>query len=159
LQAVAERYATIWFILADSTGPRSLLDPKDFPEQFPNIRERVPKKRFHIEQTEHVIQLGYFVTDLRTDVRRLVRQSCTVMRKFIERRWFDEYLRHDRFVFTILTFNESKAAEIEAKVRRSFQQQLSRPLQSIGAQPTGAETMKVRVLVVPGLDTLIPEPR
>jgi hypothetical protein len=159
MQAVAERYAAIWFILADSSGARSLLDPKEFPEQFPNIRERVPKKRFHIEQTEEAIQLGYFVIDLRTDVRRLVRQSCAVMRKFIERRWFDEYLRHDRFVFTILTFNESKAAEIDTKVRRSFQQQLTRPLQSIGVQPAGAEASKVRVLVVPGLDTLIPEPR
>ncbi|WDQ17009.1 hypothetical protein [Rhodopirellula sp. P2] len=159
MQAVAERYATTWFISADLAGGRSLLDPKEFPEQFPNIRERLPKKRFHTEQVGQTVRLGYFVTDLRTDVRRLVRQSSTVMRRFLERRWFDDFLRHDRFVFTVLTFNESKAVEIDTKLRLTFQQQLSRPLQSIGLQPAGTESIAVRVLVVPGLDTLIPEPR
>lgn len=158
-KAIAERYALNWFICAHTPNARNLFSPRDFPDEFPNISERLPKKRFYLESAEQTMRLGYFVTDLRTDVRRLVRQSCKVMRNFIDRNWFDDYLRNDRFAFTVLTFNDAKATEIRQKLSESFREQLARPLQSLGIDAANGSITEPQVLVVPGFDTLIPEPR
>jgi hypothetical protein len=154
-KAIVDRYAALWFICAEHSGQRTLFDPRQFPEQFSHIRKRLPRKRFYIEQSsDGTMQLGYFVVDFRTDIRRLVRQCCQVMRSFIEHGWFNDYLVSGRFGFTVLTFNEGKAKEIERLLRIAFRKQLSRPLQTLGVRN---RLLPIQVLVVPGMDSLIPQ--
>ena len=156
--AVASRYATLWFICADQPNGRNRFDPRAFPTQFPNVRGRLPKQNFYIEQSEVSMKLGYFITDMRTDMRRLVRNSCCLMRKFIDNGWFNDYLVTHRFAFNVLTFNAAKAEEIQRKLNQEFAEQLARPLQAIGV-PDGQHAFAAQVVTVPGLDTLIPQPR
>lgn len=104
------------------------------------------------------MKLGYFITDMRTDMRRIVRNSCCLMRKFIENGWFNEYLLTNRFAFNVLTFNSAKAEEIQRKLNQEFADQLTRPLQTIGV-PGDQQVFTAHVVTVPGLDSLIPQPR
>jgi hypothetical protein len=125
-----------------------------FPEQFSHICERLPKKQFFIEQSsDGTMQLGYFLIDFRTDIRRLVRQSCQVMQRFLERGWFNDYLVANRFAFAVLTYDEGKAQEIERTLRSALRHRLSRPLQALGV----LSLPRLAVLVVPGMHSLIPE--
>ena len=153
-KAIAARYATLWFICVDKPRARNLFDPRMFPEQFSHIRERLPKKQFFIEQSPAgTMQLGYFLIDFRTDIRRLARQSCQVMQRFLERGWFNDYLVANRFAFAVLTYDEGKAKEIERTLRTALRRRLSRPLQALGVTTLPS----LGVIVVPGMRSLIPE--
>ena len=153
-KAIAARYAMLWFICVDKPQARNLFDPRMFPEQFSHIRERLPKKQFFIEQSsDGTMQLGYFLIDFRTDIRRLVRQSCQIMQRFLERGWFNDYLVANRFAFAVLTYDEGKAQEIERTLRSALRHRLSRPLQALGV----SALPPLPVLVVPGMHSLIPE--
>ena len=157
-KAIAERYATLWFIGVEKPRARSLFDPREFPEQFSHIRQRLPKKRFFIEQAaDGTMRLGYFVIDLRSDVRRLARQSTVLMRRFIDRGWFNDYLVSSRFEFVVLTYNQDKAMDIARALRSGFRKQLARCLQALGLAVRGDVLVPTQVLVVPGLDPLIPQ--
>ena len=99
------------------------------------------------------MQLGYFLIDFRTDIRRLVREGCRVMQRFVERGWFNDYLVAKRFAFAVLTYDEGKAEEIERTLRAALKYRLSRPLQALGV----LALPPLHVLVVPGMHSLIPE--
>jgi len=100
--------------------------------------------------------LGYFMVDLRSDVRRIVRSSCQKMSGFIAQGMFNGYLAHGRFTFTALTFNEEKGRDLEQSLRVEFARRLAKPLMTIGVSPNRADHLPIQVLLVPGLDTLIP---
>ena len=103
--------------------------------------------------------LGYFLVDLRTDVRRLVRQSWQMLRRFIERGWFTSYLVAGRFVFRVLTYDTDKARELDKLLRTTLRKQLARSLQTLGVRGRADEVIDLQVLVVPGMDLLIPHER
>ena len=103
--------------------------------------------------------VGYFLVDLRTDVRRLVRQSWQMLRRFVERGWFNSYLVTGRFVFRVLTYDAEKARELEKLLRTALVKQLARPLQTLGVRRPADELFDLQVLVVPGMDQLIPHER
>ena len=158
--AVAQRYAILWFIGVDRPGARRLLDPRQFPQQFGSLHQRLPKKRFFLEESATgSMCVGYFLIDLRTDVRRLVRQSWQLLRRFVERGWFRDYFVAQRFVFRVLTYDPLKARELDSRLRSALRQQLARPLQSLGLRGRVDELIDLQVLVVPGMDHLIPHER
>lgn len=155
--AVAQRYAIVWFILVDRPGKRQLFEPTRFPDQFGNLRGRLPKRRFFLEEgTDSAMRVGYFLVDLRTDVRRLVRQSWQGLGRFLERGWFNKHLLTRRFVFRVLTYDEQKAGELDKLLRTTLRRRLGKPFLAIGVRGPADEVVDLQVLLVPGMDQLIP---
>lgn len=156
-KAVVQRYATLWFISADQPKARRLIEPRQFPDLFPGNTSRLPKKRFFIEQRpDGSMVVGLFAIDVRSDVRRFVRQSWQRLSRLFAQGLFLDYLASGRFSYRVLTYDEGKGKELEALLRKTLRQTLTKQLQAVGLNSPADLLIQLQVTLVPGMDTLIP---
>jgi hypothetical protein len=119
--------------------------------QFLNLTDqRLPRRGFFLEQTPQGELLGYLLVDHGGDARRLARKAAGVLKRFLKKRWFDEFLRADRFVITMVTLSPNKKQRLQKLLQHRLEQDLA-PLLA----PLGKTGSPFRFEVIPGLIDLI----
>jgi hypothetical protein len=157
LQARLERYALLWFFCIDRAGQRTLFHPRKFPEQFPLQGDRLPRKNFYVEDGRAgEIRLGYVIVDHRADGRRLVRKAAATLARFLERGWFDDYIRARAFALTVLTATAEKQQSLVRGLERRLPEFLRPHLVRLGLPAGGPLPVDIQVHTVPGLAALLP---
>jgi hypothetical protein len=157
LVAKIRRYAELWFICAEKPHARTLFDLRDFPQHFQLHGQRLPQGSFYVEQADEArMCLGYIIVDHGSDPRRICRKACQTMARFLKQGWFDEYLRAGTFVLSVLTVSERKRDDLGRTLAGSLAERLRVPLRQLGLSLETGLPFTVNVVVVPGLDLLIP---
>lgn len=120
-RAKAERYAVLWFICIDQPGTRSLLNPREFPDQFPLGPQRLPRAHFYLEQTPAGrAELGYLLVDYQSDPRRIVRRATDTIDRFLEQGWFDQFLSGSAFKLMLLSTSAGRARDLQQQIQRHW---------------------------------------
>lgn len=154
-QAILERFAILWFIAVDRPGRRTLINPKEFPEQFALGPQRLPRANFYIEEDEQGRRwFGYIVVDHGGHVRRIVSKTVRVVTRFLKRGWFEEFFASGRFVVTVLTLSGAKQKSLQFGLNAQMQAALRYALSRF----EHPRPLITQVAVVPGLVDLIPGP-
>lgn len=150
-QAKLERYAILWFLNLESATPRSLLNPRNYPEQFPVQGHRLPRLNFFVEDPPRI---GFMLIDHGAHPRRLMQKAARKLERFLRLGWFDEYIRSRLFSLVILTPSDRSKQHLSRHLARYLLQVLHARLEPFQTGK-GDLPIDIRAELVPGLDSLL----
>jgi len=154
-QGRALRYAVSWFIYADRPGQRVLINPAEYPEQFPVAGHQLPRGPFFLDRTADRPRLGITLVDLNADHRRMPRKCVMMLASFLRHGWFDTYLLQDALFLAILTFSDDRRKVFESHVGRSISEDLGYPLSQLSPDLPGRVQHLFEVHTIPQLEPII----
>jgi hypothetical protein len=154
-QGRVQRYAVSWFIHADCPGKRALVNPFDYPDQFPVTEHRLPRHPFFLDRSDGRLRFGVILIDHNAHYRRMSYKTVMLLGRFLRHGWFDTFIRQDAFVVAILTFSEHRMRTFTRHVPHAIAEQLSYPLSQLRPDLDGAIPQIVRVHVIPQLDAVV----
>jgi hypothetical protein len=154
-QGKVDRYAVSWFIHAERPGKRALFNPHDYPDQFPVAGQSLPRHHFYIDHNTQRPRLGIILVDHNAQERRIVQKTVKLLGRFLHQGWFDEFIRQEAFVVTVLTFSTYRKQAFEQHIPHAISEQLQYPLSRLRPDLTERIPIVVHVCVVPGLDTIV----
>ena len=158
-QGRAKWYAVSWFIQADQPGKRALINPHDYPEQFPVAGQRLPRGPFFLDRSGEKPRLGIIMVDHNADQRRICRKTLKILGRFLRKGWFDEFISQDAFVVTILTFSERRKQVFDRRIPPAITKQFRSALSRLRPDMAEGTPTLVQVCVVPGLDAIVTHPQ
>jgi hypothetical protein len=158
-QGRVQRYAVSWFIHADCPGKRALVNPFDYPEQFPVTGHRLPNHPFFLDRSDGHPRFGIILVDHNAHYRRMPRKTVMLLGRFLRHGWFDTFIRQDAFVVAILTFSEDRKRAFARHVPHAIAEQLGYPLSQLRPDLDGAMPQLVQVHVIPQLDAIVGQSR
>lgn len=163
---VAASYANLHFLCIQPKGiVRTKCDPKQHPKLFPSSINPPSRIDFYISENKlespetPSVSLGAIFPDLNSKVRRINDRCVNQARKFIQRGWFAGAMKAGRFEMTVLTGTESKKKAIEANLNRQLRMKLRADVLKHGLSSPVRFPIRTDVVVIPGLNTLIPQTR
>jgi hypothetical protein len=154
-QGRIHRYAVTWFIQADRPGERALVNPHDYPEQFPVGGHALPRCPFFLDYSEEKLRLGIIFVDHNAHVRRMSRKTVKVLGRFLHHGWFDRFITQDAFVVVILTFLQDRKRAFDRQVPGAIRKRLGYALSRICPDVAESHPILVQVHVIPGLDLIV----
>jgi len=149
-QARITRLAELMFFHGQEERKVRLVSNDQLRQFLQLTAQRLPRRGFYLEETSAGELLGYLLVDHGGEARRIARKAVSVLTRFLKKGWFNDFLRADRFVITVLTQTASK----QQRLVRLLQQRLQHDLAELLA-PLGKVRSPFRVEVVPGLLDLI----
>jgi hypothetical protein len=158
-QGKIQRYAVSWFIHADRPGERALLNPADYPEQFPLAEHRLPRCPFFLDRTDGRSRMGVILVDHNAHQRRISYKTVKLLGRFLHHGWFDTFIRQDAFVVAILTFSKCRKRAFQHHVPRAITEHLRFPLSKLRPDLAGAAPSLVDIHVIAQLDSLVTQPQ
>ena len=154
-QGRVRRYAITWFIHGDRPGERTLFNPRDHPEVFPVSGHSLPKHPFYFDRADDHLRIGFILVDHSANVRRTVHKTLKPLGRFLSRGWFDDYIRTERFVVTILTFSSGRANAIRRQLLHAVREHFGTPLSRLRPDLIGRFPLEIRVVAVPAMAAVV----
>jgi DNA-binding MarR family transcriptional regulator len=155
IQGKIQRYAVSWFIHADHPGQRAVLNPTNYPDQFPVTGHRLPRCPFFLDRADGHMNLGIILVDHNAHHRRMSHKTVRLLRRFLRHGWFDSFIRQDAFVVAILTFAAHRSRTFQQHVPQAITDHLGDRLSQVRLGTGGAMPPSVQVHIIPGLDAII----
>lgn len=160
---IPHRYAMLQFVChAAESSKLTICRPEDFPKFFEQYGTRPPKIDFYFREQLNSksdapdISLGFAITDLGKNHRRVVDRTNTQLKKILERGQFSQMIIEKRFEFSILTESFGRKNCIEMELTKGLMKTHGRSLRSIMPDGLGIFPISSNVHIVKGLFDLIP---
>ncbi len=150
-----KRYALAWFLHADQPGKRQRIRPPDFANQFGVGRDSLPCHPYFLDMTTDQPRLGMVLVDHNAHPRRVVNKTIKPLVRFIQRGWFDDLIRQQCFVMTVLTFNTDRQKAFKHKLSQEIPRRLGHALARLDTSGENRLPIVLDIRVIPGLESLV----